>query len=83
MAACRSRNGQFCLTHSAQTITIPDLRALLGLIRVTRLLLFALRNQQLVMVHRHQLHAHVAHVNEAAFQMQPQLQVREIGDEKF
>jgi hypothetical protein len=43
--------------------------------------LFALRNQQLVMVHRHQLHAHVAHVNEAAFQMQPQ--VREIGDEKF
>ena len=26
MAACRSRNGQFCLTHSAQTITSPDLR---------------------------------------------------------
>ena len=23
MAACRSRNGQFCLTHSAQTITSP------------------------------------------------------------
>jgi hypothetical protein len=35
------------------------------------------------MVHRHQLHAHVAHVNEAAFQNATPSDLREIGDEKF